>query len=380
MWCVLLPAILLVVIQCAATAQGSKPVPGPSNEIRRFTLDFGKPQDAGLSRNPAMVFAETACRADGTLFVGIADSPPTDSSPAYPSLHSLDREGKVVRFEPSHLAGYVDQSIWWAGHFFAGDHWVATLVSATPQSRATDRAAQNSAQLALIYDGKGAFQRSVRLPDGLQIFALGVYDSGKLLIVASGSDNKLARLLVVDSDGGIDRELRLFDEDYNSRPNAKEDQLLSGVQQNKSGALTSIEILPYGPDLLLLPGMTRQSVIEVNEHGIIRVYPLQIPKGFMLNSMLSMSGHTWKIATLTDHIEPSGSTGDGPPQSYALTNGPVFEFDPSSGAALRRIEAPETPKDAPGTPLVCEYEGEYTALTTDPKSGSLELLKASIPQ
>lgn len=376
-----LAAILLAVVPYAATAQGKgKSAPGSSDEITHFTLDFGKPQDAGLSRNPAMVFAQTACRADGTLFVGIADHPPSESSPAYPSLHSLDREGQVVRFEASHLAGYVDQSIWWGGHFFAGDHWVATLVSATPQDKAADRAAQNSAQLALIYDSKGAFQRVVRLPDGFEIHALGVYDSGKLLIVASGSDNKLARLLVIDSEGDIDRELRLFGEDYNSKEHAEEDQLLSATDQNKAGALTDMQILPFGQDLLLFPTMTRQPVIEVNERGIVRVFPLQIPKGFMLDSMLSMSGHTWKMATVTDHIEPVKSADGGPPHAYALTNGPVFEFDPSSGAALRRIDAPETPKDAPGTPLVCEYDGEYTSLTTDPKSGSLVLLKASIPR
>lgn len=372
----LLPAILLAAVPCTGTAQGkTRPAPSPEDAIPRVTLEFGKPEPTVLPSHPAMMFGDTACRADGTLFVGMSDAANGGSFPPA-SLRSLDPEGQVVRFEPGNVAGY--SSVYWVGKFFAGEHWVAILVSATPRSTETDQVkiAQSVVQLALIYDGKGTLQRAVRLPDGIQIHALGVYDSGELLIVASGADNKLARLLVVDADGDTDGELRLFDEDYNSKPHAREDQLFSGMEQVKSGALTSMAILPFGQDLLLFPAMTRQPVIEVNERGIVRVYPLQIPKGFMLRSMLSMSGHTWKIATFTDHIEPDKSADGGPPQSYALTQGPVFEFDPSSGAALRRID---TPKDALPNSLDCEHDGEYTVLAWDPKKG-YEVLKASIPR
>lgn len=374
---VLLSAILLAMVPSSGAGQGkNKPAQSPDDEIPRFTLDFGEPQQTALGSNPAVMLANTACRADGTLFIGISDGSPGDPSIRFPSLHSLDPAGQVVRFETSHLAGYSDQSIYWSGKFFAGEHWVVTLVSATPQN-SEDKVAPAPVQLALIYDHKGAFQRAVQLPDGVQIAAIGAYDSGELLIIGSSANNKLARLLVVDADGDIDRELRLFDEDYNLKQHAKEDQLLSGVEQNKAGALTDMDILPYGQDLLLFPSLTRQPVVEVNEHGIVRVYSLQVPKGFFLSSMLSMSGYTWKIATVSNHIEPAKSADSGPPQAYALTNGPVFEFDPSSGAVLRRID---TPKDAPGNSLVCEYDGQYTALTTDPKNGRFELLKASIPR
>lgn len=371
----LLPAILLAAVPFSGTAQEQTGhAPSQVEQIPRFTLEFGKPQQTALPSHPAMAFADTACRADGTLFVGMSDAAIGNTFPPV-VLRSLDREGQVVRFETSHLAGYVDQSIWWGGHFFVGDHWVATLVSATPQDKAAERAAQNSVELALIYDSKGTFQRAVRLPAGVEIHALGVYDSGEVLIVASGPDNKLARLLVVDAEGDIDRELRLFDEDYNSSKHAREDQLLSGVVENKSGALTGMEILPYGQNLLLFPSMTRQPIIEVNERGIVRVYPLEIPKGFMLRSMLSMSGHSWKIATWTDHLEPVKSDDSGPP-GYKLTQGPVFEFNPSTGAALRRIDIR---KDAPGDWLICEHDGEYTVLAWSARN-SYEILKASIPQ
>jgi hypothetical protein len=374
---VLLPVVLVAMAPFSGMAQGkSKPAPSPVEEIPRFTLDFGKPQETALSSNPVVMLANTACKVDGTLFIGISDGSSGASSIPFPSLHSLDPAGQVIRFETSHLMGYSDQSIYWAGVFFAGEHWVATLVTATLQDKETDKIASAPVQLALIYDSKGTFQRSVRLPDDIQISALGVYDSGELLIVGTGT-NKLARLLVVDADGDVDRELRLFDDDYNSKQHAKEDQLLSDIEQNKAGALTDLQILPYGQNLLLFPSMTKQPVIEVNEHGIVRVYPLNIPKGFFLSSILSIGGRTWKIATVSNHIEPAKSADGSPPQAYALTNGPVFEFDPSSGAALRRIDPP---KDAPGNSLVCEYDGQYTALTTDTKNGHLELLQANIPR
>jgi hypothetical protein len=203
-----------------------------------------------------------------------------------------------------------------------------------------------------------------------------MYGSGNLLVVGANAKDKSVHLLVVSESGNVDREMRLFDEDYNLSPHAKEDQPLSIALEFKAGALTSMRIIPYGQNLLLFPTATKQPVIEVNEHGIVHVYVLQIPKGFVLETLLSTSGHRWKVSTLGAKVE-TNTYKDSETHSYAMEYGPIFEFDPADGAVLRRIDRPEGP---PWAMLTCEHDGEYAAFTTDAKDGSLELLKASVPK
>jgi hypothetical protein len=193
-----------------------------------------------------------------------------------------------------------------------------------------------------------------------------MYGSGNLLVVGANAKDKSVHLLVVSESGNVDREMRLFDEDYNLSPHAKEDQPLSIALEFKAGALTSMRIIPYGQNLLLFPTATKQPVIEVNEHGIVHVYVLQIPKGFVLETLLSTSGHRWKVSTLGAKVE-TNTYKDSETHSYAMEYGPIFEFDPADGAVLRRIDRPEGP---PWAMLTCEHDGEYAAFTTDAISRS----------
>jgi hypothetical protein len=361
---------------CVMAQNANQVASREGTSIRSYTLDFGKPQQTALGQRGTVMSAMHTCTEDGTVFLEIRDN--QNGGIGVMTLHSLDSMGQSIRFSPGHLQGYRDE-ISQPVRFFASETRVVALVYATPLKANLSDPTPDPHKLALIYDRKGVLQKAVRLPeDGIEVSTVGLYESGNLLAIGADNHDHSARLLVVDESGEIIRELRLFDEDYNLRKNAKEDQMLSGVMQNKSGALGMMQIIPHGQNLLLIPLYTKQPIIEVNEHGIVRVYPLQMPEGFFLGEPLSIGKSGWSFETSGGGInEPKENEERSKVFAFALKPGPVLVFDPYDGSVLRKID--KSP-DSPRAVLVCEQNGEFTALTTDHADGSLELLKAKIPR
>jgi hypothetical protein len=359
--------------QDAGKTSTNKEVSKAEDAFPHYTLEFGKPQKTTLGGSGTVMSGIHTCGEDGTIFLEVTDA--QSDHMGLMALHSLDPSGQSIRFSPGHVPGFTDE-IGWPLRFFASETHVAALVYATPIKASLSDPDQDQVEMALIYDRKGALQKAVRLPGGLQVTALGIYESGNLLAVGADNRDQSARLLVMDDKGDTIREIRLFDEDYNLSKNAKEDQMLSRVVQNKSGALGMMKIVPYGPNLLLLPTYSRQPIIEVNEHGIVRVYPLQMPNGFFLGEPLSISKKSWKFETSGGGLEEPKNNEEAT-KSFIIKPGPVLFFNPSDGSVLGKVEKSV---DGSKAMLVCEHDGEYTALTTNPKDGSLEILKASISQ
>ncbi|HEX3437792.1 MAG TPA: hypothetical protein VHT24_13570, partial [Pseudacidobacterium sp.] len=173
----------------------------------------------------------------------------------------------------------------------------------------------------------------------------------------------------INADGNIKNEFLPFDSDYNTRKDAKEKQPLAAI--NTDGALSLLQVIPHGENLLLFPKMTAQAVIEVNEEGIVRTVQLHLPPRQTLSSFLSADASSWRIKSFA--LAESKTDGNG--MSYGvLREGSVFEFNPYDGSVIRKIDMP---KDSNAT-VVCEHNGDYLALTTDAKTGRLEILKGYI--
>ena len=359
---------------CAIAQNADKSASRAETPVSSYTLEFGKPQKTALGGGGTVMSAMHTCGEDGTVFLEVRDN--QSDGMGLMALHSLDRAGQSIRFSPGHLPGYTDE-VSQPFRFFANEARVVALVYATPVKASLSGPTPDQVKLALIYDRKGSLQKAVRLPeDGWQVSTVGLYESGNLLAIGADNRDHSARLLVVDESGETVREIRLFDEDYNLRENSQKDQMLSGVLQNKSGALAMMQIIPHGQNLLLIPVYARQPIIEVNENGIVRVYPLQIPDGFFLGEPLSIGKQGWSFETSGGGFkEPKEN--EEPLKMFAIKPGPVLVFDPHEGSVLRKID--KSPDNSQAV-LVCEHDREYTALTTDHNDGSLEILKASIPQ
>lgn len=290
-------------------------------------------------------------------------------------LHSLKNATDAaddVSFSTRSVPGYTDVSP--PVQYFANDRNVAALVEANPspnpleQNKAAD---SPQMKLVLIYDRKGPLQHVVPVPVGIDIKTVGLYRSGDILVVAMDQATRAGRFIVMDTEGNVKNEFLPFDNDYNTKKNARAMQPLAAV--GDAGAFLSMQVVPYGNNLLLFPKMTSHAIVEVNEQGVVHSTQLQLPRGYTLSSFLSASPSSWKIKTFAKAETWKDVNGT----SYGtLMDGPVFEFNPSDGSLIRRIDMP---KDSTAR-LVCEHNGDYTALTTDAKTGRLQMLKGYIPR
>lgn len=337
------------------------------NPVPVVTLSFGSPQQTPLGQKGAAMLDNTTCSPDGSLFLVIAGSPEKMDF----ALNSLTNGTEDVRFAASPGSEY--EYVGWPAHYFAGDDSVVTLISAEIRKNPMEESQSANPQevtLALVYNRKGTLEHVVPIPQDFDATSIGMYGSGDLLVVAKDPVRNGLRLLVLDKDGDKKNELSLFDYDYDTGQKTRKKQPLAKVFD----AADFIQIVQDGDNLLLVPTGTAATVIEVNEQGIVRATDLQLPPGYLLRSLLSMDGGYWTVSTYMDakilsNPQP-GTTG------VVFRNGPLFQFNSFDGGLVRRIDSPANLNNG----VRCAHNGEFTALTTDKKTGRLEVLTGSIPR
>lgn len=328
-------------------------------------LEFEPPQRTPLGSMGTVMTADYSCADDGSVFLLITDSPRTMQL----TLHSLKSPSEDVRYVAPRIPGY--EATGWPQSYFVDDRQVAELWETTIARNPLERqeGPPASVWLVLLYDRTGKFENAIPLPSEIAPKAVGVYGSGNLLVIASDKTTKAAGMYVLSPRGDIIRQFLLFDEDYNTGRQSKSKQPLETISPD--GALTFVKIVSSGSNLLLFPRTTNESVIEVNEHGVVRTVELKLPKGTSIGSFLSRNGYRWKVLTYsTAKITTDDKNGE---KSGELKQGAVLEFNSFDGTLLRRIDLPEKRNAL----LACEHSGDYSALTTDPKDGRLEIVKGA---
>jgi hypothetical protein len=362
-----LEILSLYLLTCTAAlsqTDGGGPVPPPS--IPEGQLIFDPPQRTSLGALGTAMSAIYVCAEDGSLFLQIAGSPQKMDF----DLHSLQGATGDIRFVAPHVPGYGPIG-YWVWNYFVNDDQVAMLVNTTIEQNQFEKqkGPPTWVWLALLYDRKGTFESAVPIPRELDPKAVGIYGSGDLLVIAANKITKAAELYVLSPKGDVINHFLLFDEDYNTSKMAKKNQPLS--EMTPDGALTLMQLVANGSNLLLVPQTTSAPISEVNERGVVRTVQLKLPKGTAIASFLSRKESLWRVRTftgetITTDTKTGQTTGD-------LQAGPVLEFNSSDGSLLRRIEQPTNLNAS----LACEHNGDYTALTTDPKDGRLEILKGT---
>lgn len=357
------------VATCWLHAQMPKPAAAARPQYPVVTLKFGEPEPAPLGRKGTVMLDNPTCAPDGTLFMPMYSVHPSAGELVW-ALRSFTDGTDAVSYTATAAPGY--QNISGPYKYFASDNAVVTLVGAAPLSNAMEeskRAAWRSATLALVYDRKGTLERVVPIPAKIDPRSIGMYSSGDLLVVAKDASTKRLRLLVLDHDGDIKNELSLFDYDYEANRKAAKGQPLAKLDQTDL-----IHIISHGDDLLLVPQGTQATVIEVNEHGIVRATNLDLPHGYIIRSLISSDGPYWTLSTYTDakvlNVKASGLG------SVTFHDGPLFQFNSFDGSLVRRINIP--PKLYARS--LCEHNGEFIATKKNKKTGRLEMLTGSVPR
>jgi len=329
-----------------------------SQEISAVALEFGKPELTPLGKGGTIMSGNYSCASDGSIFLQITDS----SNDMMLNLHSLKGSSEETKFSTEHIPGY--KSISWPLNYSVNDKYVALLVEASPDTNPLEQNNSNelkTSYLILIYNRKGILEHVIHISSEIEPKEIGLYKSGDLLIAARNKLTNSTHLFVMDINGNINHDFLLFDRDYNSEPNARTKQPLADLIPD--GALAFLQIVPDGENLLLIPRMTSDEIIEVSEDGVVRSIQLQLLSKQTLGSFLSASDSSWKIKTFAN-TDSNGT----------LHEGPVYEFNPVDGSAIRRIDMPKEVNAL----LACEHNEEYTAITTDRDTGRLEILRGHV--
>jgi len=359
--------ISLYLLTCAVAfsqTDGGGHVPPPSIQVSQ--LAFDPPQRTSLGVSGTAMSAIYGCAEDGSIFLQIAGSPRKMDF----VLHSLKATTEDIHFDMPHVPGYGPIQDW-AWNYFVNDEQVAVLANVPIEQNLFEKqkGPPTWVWLALLYDRKGTFERAVPIPHELDPKAVGIYGSGNLLVIAANKITKAAELYVLSPKGDVINHFLLFDEDYNASKMAKKQQPFAEMQPD--GALTFMQLVPNGSNLLLIPQDTSAPISEVNERGVVRTIQLKLPPGTILDSLISRNGSLWKVRTLSGaKVTTDNKTGH--TVGDLTIDGPVLEFNSFDGSLIRRIERPTNV-----FVLACEHNGDYTALTTDEKDGRLEILKGT---
>lgn len=356
-------ALSLLFMCASALSQNYSDKAASQPPIPASRLVFSAPERTSLGATGTIMKADYGCADDGSVLLQIADAPQVMDM----SLHALKGPLDDIRFSPPHLSGYSSIASWPVAYF--SDSQEVAILEQAPIAQSqleAERTPQTWAWLALLYDRKGTFEHAVPIPSDIEPVALGIYGSGDLLLVATNKTTKAADLVVLSPQGGVITHLLLFDDDYNTSKTAKRQQPFASLGPDVT--FTSLQIAAHGDNLLLVPRMTSSPIIEVNEHGVIHTVPLQLPKGIAIAELLAQDGSLWTVRTYTNlQIETDSKTGQ---KSGSMHEEPVFVFNSFDGSLVHRIDLPAKFNGL----LACEHNGDYTALTTDPKDGRLEVL------
>lgn len=345
--------------------QAQRPGSVASQPIRQSSFRLGEPEALPVGDHGSFVSGNIACGDDGTIYVQVIHPPIPGASP-YGSimLYAIRGATDVVQFHPEQAPGY--RQISPIARYFATDSKVAALaygvgidhgdVETIPSKRA--------ASVLLVFDRRGALLWSKALDPDLHPEQIGLFSSGELLLVAGEESQERMHLLVLSSEGNVERELPVEN---------------SGPGQKFSVTLTEIEVRPYGQNLMLVSDDMSQPILEVSPTGVVNRYSLHVPKGYNDGIPVSFKPFSWKFGAILEPPQTAASKGDAAPNASVASPGgsqlqPValLDFDPSTGTTRRQFNLPS------GFQPACEDQhGDFILITAGASDGKLQIAKAT---
>jgi hypothetical protein len=340
-----------------------------SPEPPTIHLDYGKPQPAGLLLLGTAIAFPFLCGSLGTvLFLANTLSQTTGVIPLVSAVYSVKTGGRPnsIRYDPN-ASGL--RQIHTSSQIFASDSRVVLSVTALTADEELNDKNRKPHQFLLFFDTKGAFLHSAAVDLPFPVAAIGLFESGEVLVVGSTMIERRQHWIVLDEDGSVRRDLMPARDDSG-------DKKLEGKELSEAWtSMTGVpQVLQYRGHLLLLEMNTSHPIVEINERGVMKSTELKLAKGETLGEFIPSDGRTWKV--ILGHTAKEGSTENGTPAGM-FDMDKIAEFDPNTGELLRYVDPG---KDHYPISLACEQDGAFIALKTNPKDGSLTIERGTPAQ
>jgi len=350
-------------------------------------LHYEEPKIYGLGTKYSAVVSDFKCGSDGTIFFQMvedysqAKNEQDEFGQAIPAhvmlMTGLTPSGDVIRFAYEGIPGLRDFLP--EARYFVSNSRIYTLESAAVYDPSNPGKILGQVHVIKIYNYKGIFQGFIRLDTGIEPINIAAFDSGDVLVVSEDKWNQTARLLIFDSGGKSQSELRLFDEDYGAKLQLT-GKGISGLPSSGDGkALSAMLALahwaPLGDDLLFASDRARLPVLEINEHGLVRATALALPTGEYVGALLPPDLTTLRVLAgqLSYRDAAGGSVQESSANALTFFKGnEIEEFNRLDGSLIRRIEFRE------GLIPVCGDGDTYTFLTSRKEDGRIQLIRGNV--
>jgi hypothetical protein len=339
-------------------------------QIPTVKLEF-KSQQASVpgAHGSSAFFSPIICSPAGIPFVSFIE--PSDFGPQ--TVYSLDPKGGHA-FSVKSVPGLYDiNSI---QGYFASESTVGILVNATRD----DKKASNTISMGpglppravytgehfdylVEFDSVGNHKATLELPQAYKFRRLAIFSDDTLLALAYDRANTVPRLFRLDSGGRITGSLEIPAK-MGSSPAVVAGQ--SGDILNQVNAESSLSWWIFAPArqrVLLYQAHTTSPLLEVGAGGAVREVPLQAPKGYVLDDVISANDR-WIMRFRKESLSDSAPI-DARPEAK---NYVLYELDPSDGSLRRQIEL----ETGPFYSIACEQDGVFTAFSIDGEKVNLQ--------
>jgi hypothetical protein len=244
----------------------------------------------------------------------------------------------------------------------------------TPTGEVVSQPASKAVTFVAHFEGNGNYAGAVPLELNFNPQRLGVFENGDFLVSGADPSTDEPRVAIVASNGQLRRSLELkgdvhaqLESDSHGRGNdptalprfkpVPGSPSESFVTETLRGVVSTLQIAKDGPNLLLFRPLNGP-VFSIAPSGEVTVHKLKVEGQSRLYTMKT-TGDSWIVEFL--HDVPHSSA-----QEFS-----TYAFDSESGAPLREYFFPADL----GWGLACADGDEFTFVTANEKTDSLELIK-----
>jgi hypothetical protein len=318
----------------------TKMIDSPPANLPSVRLAFSEPKlDSPLTLPYTIMNGAPLCGPEGRAFLQFMTSPPRYNVRV---VESISPSGKLVSFPIDRIVGLTNPSI------ASIDPGLSTVVMLL---RATTMGQSRPATYMALFNYDGESRTYAKLDLGLDVKSVSQLSDNSFLVVGADRGEARARFMLVDSGGTLQRELGA----NSIMPSDSElKTMLGGMNfvgmspaslppEARIGATLSLfRPIHSNNGLLTLEPGEGATVVEILRSGEIQKTKLRLPVNQIADSMIVAKG-SWFVRAFLRGSDNQEN---------------LYEVDPSTGAAVRRIDTVGVPPSS----IACPNESGFYGL------------------